>query len=122
MEAVMYKNKAEIGIFGGSGFYSFLDDIKEVNIDTPYGNPSDVISLATFEDKRIAFLPRHGSDHSIPPHKIPYKANLFAMKELGVKKIIGPTASGSLQPHIKPGDFVVSDQFVDRTTRRFDTF
>lgn len=118
----MNKNTADIGIFGGSGFYSFLDDIKEISIETPFGETSDVISLATFEGKKIAFLPRHGKNHTIPPHRIPYKANLFAMKELGVKKIIGPTASGSLQPHIKPGDFVVCDQFVDRTSGRDDTF
>ncbi len=114
--------KADIGIFGGSGFYSFLSDIKEVEIDTPYGKPSDKFMLASYENKRIAFLPRHARDHSIPPHLINYRANIYAMHLLGVKWIIGPTASGSLKPEIKPGDFVISDQFVDRTTGRKDTF
>jgi 5'-methylthioadenosine phosphorylase len=113
---------ADIGVFGGSGFYSFLDKIEEVEIDTPYGKPSDSFSIAEFEGKRIAFLPRHGRKHHLPPHMIPYRANMYAMKQLGVKKIIAPNASGSLQAHIKPGDFVVCDQFVDRTWGRKDTF
>lgn len=116
------EHTADIGIFGGSGFYSFLENIEEISLDTPYGKPSDLLALATFEGKKVVFLPRHGKNHSIPPHKIPYRANLYAMKQLGVKKIIAPTASGSLQPHIKPGDFVISDQFVDRTSGRADTF
>lgn len=114
--------RADIGVFGGSGFYKFLDNVQEVYIETPYGSPSDSIAIAEYEGKKIAFLPRHGKNHQYPPHLIPYRANLYAMKKLGVKKIIGPTASGSLQPHIKPGDFVVTDQFVDRTTGRKDTF
>lgn len=114
--------KADIGIFGGSGFYSLLEDIQEVEIDTPYGKPSDKLAIGTFEGKKVAFLPRHGKKHHIPPHLIPYRANLYAMKQLGVSRIIGPNASGSLQPHIKPGDFVVCDQFVDRTWGRKDTF
>ena len=113
---------ADIGVFGGSGFYSFLDNVQEVEISTPYGSPSGKISIAAIDDKKVAFLPRHGAQHQYPPHMVPYRANLYAMKELGVKKIIGPTASGSLQPEIKPGDFVVTDQFVDRTTGRKDTF
>ena len=114
--------KADIGVFGGSGFYSFLDNVEEYEIDTPYGKPSDKVALATFQGKRVAFIPRHGKDHRFPPHLIPYRANLYAMKQLGVKKIIATTASGSLQPDIKPGDFVVCDQFVDRTWGREDTF
>ena len=113
---------ADIGVFGGSGFYSFLDNVQEVEISTPYGSPSGKISIAAIDDKKVAFLPRHGVQHQYPPHMVPYRANLYAMKELGVKKIIGPTASGSLQPEIKPGDFVVTDQFVDRTSGRKDTF
>jgi len=116
------KNKAEIGVFGGSGFYTFLDNVKEIDVDTPYGKPSDSIAIAEVGDKKVAFLPRHGKDHRYPPHMIPYRANVYAMKELGVKRIIAPTASGSLQPHIKPGDFVVCDQFVDRTWGRKDTY
>jgi 5'-methylthioadenosine phosphorylase len=114
--------KADIGVFGGSGFYSFLSNVQEVEIDTPYGKPSSTIAIGKHEGKTIAFLPRHGKDHQYPPHMVPYRANLYAMKQLGVKKIIGPTASGSLQPEIKPGDFVITDQFVDRTSGRKDTF
>ena len=114
--------KADIGVFGGSGFYSLFDNVREVEIDTPYGKPSDKIALAELDGKKIAFLPRHGKDHHLPPHMVPYLANIYAMKMLGVKKLLGPNASGSLQPHIKPGDFVVTDQFVDRTTGRKDTF
>lgn len=114
--------KADIGVFGGSGFYSFLDNVEEVEIETIYGSPSDKIALAKVKDKTVAFLPRHGKKHSLPPHMIPYRANLQAMKILGVKSIIAPTASGSLQPHIKPGEFVVCDQLVDRTWGRKDTF
>lgn len=113
---------ADIGVFGGSGFYSFLSDVKEVKIETPYGDPSDRVAIAEYEGKKIAFLPRHGKNHQFPPHMINYRANLYAMKELGVKKIIAPTAAGSLKAEIKPGDFVISDQFVDRTTGRKDTF
>jgi 5'-methylthioadenosine phosphorylase len=116
------EHKADIGVFGGSGFYSFLENVVEVDIDTPYGKPSDKISIAVYEGKKIAFLPRHGKKHHLPPHMIPYKANIYAMKQLGVKKIIAPTASGSLQSNIKPGDFVVCDQFVDRTWGRKDTY
>jgi 5'-methylthioadenosine phosphorylase len=114
---------ATVGVFGGSGFYSFLTgDVREVKIDTPYGPPSDAVTLAEIGGKTVAFLPRHGRSHTIPPHKINYRANLWAMKSLGVTDIIGPNACGSLQPHVKPGDFVICDQFVDRTTGRADTF
>ncbi len=116
------EKKADIGVFGGSGFYTFLAGVEEVTVDTPYGPPSDRIALATVGGKRVAFLPRHGKDHRLPPHMIPYRANLYAMKQLGVKWVIGPNAAGSLQPQIKPGDFVITDQFVDRTTGRKDTF
>lgn len=114
--------KADVGVFGGSGFYSFLDDVEEIEVETPYGRPSDKIALASIGSKRVAFLPRHGKDHSYPPHMIPYRANLYAMKTLGVKYIIAPTASGSLRKEIKPGDFVVCDQFIDRTWGRKDTY
>ncbi len=114
--------KAEIGVFGGSGFYSLLTDVHEVKIDTPYGPPSDSIMLATVGGRKVAFLPRHGRNHTLPPHKINYRANVWAMRSLGVEAIISPCAAGSLQTHVKPGDFVVSDQFVDRTNGRADTF
>ncbi len=113
---------AEIGIFGGSGFYSLLEGVKEIAVETPYGAPSDKIAIAEIAGKRVAFLPRHGKQHQHPPHMINYRANLWAMKEIGVKQIIGPCAAGSLQPHIKPGEFVVVDQFVNRTWGRKDTF
>jgi 5'-methylthioadenosine phosphorylase len=116
------EKKADIGVFGGSGFYTFLPDVEEIWVETPYGAPSDRIALATIAGKRVAFLPRHGKDHRLPPHMINYRANLYAMKQLGVTRIIAPTAAGSLQPHIKPGDFVISDQLVDRTYGRKDTF
>jgi 5'-methylthioadenosine phosphorylase len=113
---------AEIGVFGGSGFYSLLDDVREVKVDTPYGAPSDSIFLANVAGRRVAFLPRHGRRHTIPPHKINYRANVWAMRALGVKAAISPCAAGSLQRAVKPGDFVVCDQFVDRTRNRVDTF
>ncbi|MEN8905885.1 MAG: S-methyl-5'-thioadenosine phosphorylase [Clostridiales bacterium] len=116
------KYTADIGVFGGSGFYSFLKNVDEVEIETPYGKTSDKISIANYKGKKIAFLPRHGKNHQYPPHKIPYRANIYSMKELGVKFIIAPTASGSLKVNIKPGDFVVCDQFIDRTCGREDTF
>ena len=113
---------ADIGIFGGSGFYSLLDDVREVKIDTPYGAPSDSVFLAAVAGRRVAFMPRHGRRHTIPPHKVNYRANVWAMRSLGVQAVISPCAAGSLQRHVEPGHFVVSDQFVDRTTGRADTF
>ncbi|HAU31578.1 MAG: Purine nucleoside phosphorylase [Desulfotomaculum sp. 46_296] len=114
--------EAEIGIFGGSGFYRFLDNVKEYKIETPYGPPSDKIAIADFKGKRIAFLPRHGKEHTIPPHMINYRANVYAMSKLGVNRIFGPCAAGSLQAHVRRGSFVICDQFVDRTWGRGDTF
>ncbi|HEX5826619.1 MAG TPA: S-methyl-5'-thioadenosine phosphorylase [Candidatus Limnocylindrales bacterium] len=113
---------AEIGIFGGSGFYSLLEDVREAKIDTPYGAPSDSVFLATVSGRGVAFMPRHGRRHTIPPHKVNYRANVWAMRSLGVKAVISPCAAGSLQLHVEPGHFVVSDQFVDRTNGRADTF
>jgi 5'-methylthioadenosine phosphorylase len=114
--------KADIGILGGSGFYSFFKKAEEYKVDTPYGPPSDSITIGVIEGRRVAFMPRHGRNHAIPPHKINYLANIYAMKKLGVKRIFGPCASGSLQPNVKPGHLVVCDQFVDRTKGRIDTF
>ena len=113
---------AEIGIFGGSGFYSFLEDVEEVELDTPYGKPSAPFVIGEIEGKRVAFLPRHGREHELPPHAIPYRANVWGMKELGVRRIIGPNASGALKAELELGEFVVCDQFVDRTSGRADTF
>jgi len=113
---------AEIGIFGGSGFYSLIENVREIKVDTPYGAPSDSIFLAEVHNRKVAFLPRHGRRHDIPPHKINYRANVWAFKSLGVKAVISPCAAGSLQAHVKPGDFVLCDQFVDRTHGRIDTF
>jgi 5'-methylthioadenosine phosphorylase len=113
---------AEIGVFGGSGFYSLLDDVREIKVDTPYGPPSDSFFLATVDGRRVAFQPRHGRRHTLPPHRINYRANVWAMRALGVKAVISPCAAGSLQKHVAPGDFVVCDQFVDRTRGRADTF
>jgi 5'-methylthioadenosine phosphorylase len=115
-------DQAEIGVFGGSGFYSLLEDVREVKVDTPYGAPSDSFFLASVAGRKVAFLPRHGRRHTIPPHRINYRANVWAMRSLGVKAVISPCAAGSLQLHVKPGDFVVSDQFVDRTNGRAQTF
>ena len=114
--------KADIGVFGGSGFYSLLDNVTEVQVNTPYGPTSDSLFLAQFEDKRVAFLPRHGRHHTIPPHGINYRANLHAMQQLGVRSIISPCAAGSLQTNIEPEHFVVCDQYIDRTNGRKDTF
>ena len=111
-----------VGVFGGSGFYRFLDDVEEVAVDTPYGPPSARIRLGEIEGARVAFMPRHGDDHTLPPHRINYRANVWAMKQVGVRRIIGPSACGSLKPELEPGAFVVCDQFVDRTRGREDTF
>ena len=118
----MPKPSAEIGVFGGSGFYSLLEHAHEVWIETPYGMPSDKVAIGEIAGKTVAFLPRHGKDHRYPPHKVNYRANLWAMKELGVTRIIGPTACGSLKKEYEPGDMAVADQVVDRTTGRYDTF
>ncbi|HZD68828.1 MAG TPA: S-methyl-5'-thioadenosine phosphorylase [Actinomycetes bacterium] len=114
--------RAEIGIFGGSGFYSFLEDVSQHTVDTPYGGPSDRVAVGEIEGRTVAFLPRHGRHHQVPAHRINYRANLWAMKELGVTRIIGPCAAGSLQAEATPGSFVICDQLVDRTRGRADTF
>jgi 5'-methylthioadenosine phosphorylase len=113
---------ADIGVYGGSGLYSLLDDVEEVAIDTPYGPPAAPVTIGVVAGRRVAFLPRHGRDHSLPPHRVPYRANAWALRSLGVKAIFGPCASGSLQPDIHPGEFVVLDQIVDRTAGRASSF
>ncbi len=114
--------QAEIGIFGGSGFYTLLEGSRELKVETPYGEPSDVVTVGEIAGRAVAFLPRHGRTHRLPPHRINYRANVWAMKSLGVQWVFGPCAAGSLQPHVRPGEFVVCDQFVDRTWGRADTF
>ena len=114
--------EAELGVFGGSGFYSFLDDVEEHDIDTPYGAPSAPIAIGTAGTRRVAFLPRHGRGHTISPARIPQRANLWAMRTLGVRTVVGPCAVGSLRADVAPGDFVVLDQLVDRTRGRDDTY
>lgn len=114
--------KAEIGVIGGSGLYRLLDDVDVVRVETPFGPPSDEVTIGTVQGRRIAFIPRHGAHHTLPPAAINYRANLWALHSLGVNRVIGPSAAGSLQSRIKPGDFVICDQFVDRTSGRADTF
>ena len=114
--------RADIGVFGGSGFYSFLEDVESIEVDAPYGRPSAPFTIGDVGGKRVAFLPRHGVNHELPPHRIPYRANVWAMWELGVRRIIGPNASGSLRADIDLGEFVVTDQFIDRTSGREHSF
>ena len=118
----MSRPTAEVGVFGGSGFYSFLDDVQSIPVHTPYGPPSAPVAVGAIEGRAVAFLPRHGVHHEIPPHRVNYRANAWALRELGVRRVIGPCAAGSLRPDIHPGDFVLCDQLVDRTSGRADTF
>ncbi len=111
-----------IAIIGGTGFYKFLEDAEDVQLSTPYGEPSAPISIATVSGRRVAFLPRHGRNHDYLPSEVPYRANLWALKQLGVRQIVAFNTVGSLQPEYRKGDFVLVDQFVDRTTGRPDTF
>ena len=116
------KPRAEIGIFGGSGFYKFFRGARGIAVRTPYGTPSGRITLSEINGRKAAFLPRHGAHHELPPHKVPYRANVMAFKQLGVSRIIAPNAVGSLRADIRPGDFVFCDQFVNFTTGREDTY
>lgn len=111
-----------IGIFGGSGFYKLLDNAQEVEVDTPYGEPSAPLHIGEMDGVRVAFMPRHGVNHQFPPHRVNYRANIWAMKAAGVTRIIGPCAAGSLHADVPPGSFVICDQLVDRTRHRIDTF
>jgi len=116
--------KAKIGIIGGSGMYDpeLFSDVETIKLSTPYGAPSAPVVVGTFMGKRVAFLPRHGHGHTLPPHKVPYRANIWAMKELGVTRIISPCAVGSLKDELAPKHFVVPDQFIDFTKSRDYTF
>ncbi len=120
----MVKDQADIGIFGGTGIYDsgLLQDSKEVTIETPYGRTSDTITIGEFRGKKIAFMPRHGKKHSIPPHLINYRANIWSFKELGITRIIAPSAVGSLKDEIKPGHFALPTQFIDFTKSRKTSF
>ncbi|WP_019634911.1 S-methyl-5'-thioadenosine phosphorylase [Actinomadura atramentaria] len=113
---------AEIGVIGGSGFYSFLTDAEEIRVDTPFGAPSDPVAVGELAGRRVAFLPRHGRDHRFPPHAIPYRANLWALRSLGVRQVVAPSAVGSLVPDRGPGTLAVPDQLVDRTAGRAQTY
>ncbi|MER7877130.1 S-methyl-5'-thioadenosine phosphorylase [Streptomyces samsunensis] len=114
--------QADIGVIGGSGFYTFLDDVTEITVETPYGAPSDSLVLGDIEGRRVAFLPRHGRKHHLPPHRINYRANLWALRSLGVRQVFGPCAVGGLQPEYGPGKLLIPDQLVDRTKARTQTY
>jgi 5'-methylthioadenosine phosphorylase len=116
--------RATIGIIGGSGLYTMpgLADMREIRVKTPFGEPSDAIVIGTLEGKRVAFLARHGRGHRILPSEINFRANICAMKQLGVERIISASAVGSLQEDLRPGEFLIADQFVDRTKNRVSTF
>ena len=105
-----------IGIIGGSGLYSLLDDAETVEIDTPYGPPSDPLVVADVSGRRIVFVPRHGRNHQFPPHRVPYRANLWALRSLGVRQVLAPCAVGALDSSLGPGDLVVPDQIIDRSS------
>ena len=112
---------AEIGIIGGSGFYSFLTDPELVAIETPFGEPSAPVAIGRLAGRRVAFLPRHGTAHQFPPHRVNYRANLWALRSVGVRQVLAPSAVGSLRPELGPGTVVVPDQVVDRTWGRMHT-
>lgn len=116
--------QAKIGIIGGSGLYKMdaLTEVEEVRIDTPFGDPSDALIVGTLEQTRVAFLARHGRHHSLLPSEVPFRANIYAMKSLGVEYLISASAVGSLKETVKPLDMVVPDQFIDRTKNRMATF
>jgi 5'-methylthioadenosine phosphorylase len=114
--------RAEIGVIGGSGLYEFLHGAEEVPVETPFGAPSDPIVVGEVCGRTVAFVPRHGRSHQFPPHRIPYRANLWALRSLGVRQIIAPSAVGSLTPDYGPGTLAIPDQLVDRTSGRPQTF
>ena len=116
------KPRAEFGVFGGSGFYRFAERSRGVAVKTPYGKPSSAVTLSVIEGRKVAFIPRHGVHHEFPPHAVPYRANVFAFKNLGVERIVAPNAVGSLKAEVGPGDLVFCDQFVNFTSGRKDTY
>src|SRR4030066_1851933 len=116
--------RAEIGIIGGTGVYDpqFLENAEEVKVDTPFGPPSDVITVGDLEGRKVAFIPRHSRKHTIRPTDVNSRANIYALKKLGIQRILAPSTVGSLKEEFKPGDLVLIDQFIDRTTRREESF
>ncbi|WP_020387472.1 S-methyl-5'-thioadenosine phosphorylase [Kribbella catacumbae] len=112
---------AEIGVIGGSGFYSFLSGARPVEVETPYGLPSEPPLVGEVNGREVAFIPRHGADHRFPPHRVNYRANLWALRHLGVRQVLGPCAVGSLRASLTPGTMLVPDQYVDRTWGREHT-
>ena len=119
----MHNNELMLGVIGGSGFYTFLGSHERtVNPDTPYGQPSAPITIGTIGEHEVAFLPRHGVNHQYSAHTVPYRANMWALRALGVRRVFAPCAVGSLNPELKPGVVVVPDQLVDRTSGRADTY
>ena len=110
--------RAEIGVIGGSGLYEFLDDHESVEVDTPFGRPSDPVVVGEVEGRTVAFVARHGKGHRFAPHQVNYRANLWALRAVGVRQILSPCAVGSLKPEHGPGTIVVPDQVVDRTWGR----
>jgi 5'-methylthioadenosine phosphorylase len=119
----MHDNVAMLGVIGGSGFYSFFGaDARRIGVDTPYGAPSAPVTVGSVGNHQVAFLPRHGSHHEFSPHTVPYRANMWALRALGVRRIFGPCAVGSLTAELGPGAMVVPDQLVDRTSGRAATY
>lgn len=114
--------RPSLAVIGGSGFYSFLDDVEHVELSTPFGDPSAPVTIGSVGERTVAFLPRHGVHHELPPHLINYRANIWALRSLGVRHIFGPCAVGGLSADLTPGEMVVPDQLVDRTTSRTQTF
>jgi 5'-methylthioadenosine phosphorylase len=113
---------ADLAVIGGSGLYALLTEAVEQKVDTPFGEPSDTLTIAEVAGRSVAFLPRHGRDHRYPPHRINYRANLWALRLAGVRQVLAPCAVGGLRPELGPGTFVLPDQIVDRTTSRVRTF
>jgi 5'-methylthioadenosine phosphorylase len=113
---------ADVGILGGTGFYALLDDLVEVPVETPYGPPSEPPLVGEVNGRQVAFIPRHGKDHRFPPHRVPYRANLWALRSLGVRQVLAPSAVGGLRADLGPGTLVIPDQVVDRTSGRTLTY
>jgi 5'-methylthioadenosine phosphorylase len=113
---------ASVAVIGGSGFYEFLDDAREVEVETPYGAPAAPVAVGDVGGTPVAFLPRHGTGHAFPPHLINYRANLWALRSLGVRQVLAPCAVGGLRAEVAPGDLVVPDQLVDRTLSRVQSY